>query len=163
MTGYRNLIAEIIKLSWLLVVLLVVVCVDSAHSSIPGPLRPYLFASQSGSHGFKLLPNKQEAGVRQKYTGVLFTLNPDGTEKEVWKHEMANVSSDVLVQSIDSSANLTATVVTISSSVLPSTRGCIVIYGFDGKIIRSLALAAIRFEFGAPLKPGSSSLSINID
>jgi len=54
--------------------------------------RPVVFASQSGHHGFKVLPKSFEAA-----SGVLFSVDAEGKDQVVWKSSLVNVPHQVFV------------------------------------------------------------------
>src|SRR5262245_17018742 len=87
---------------------------------------PKVFASQFGSHGFKLL--KPEFGGDSE--GLLFRLDAEGREQIVWQAKLINTPHQVIV---DEDGTY---VVTVDTYGILGYAHSLVIYGKQGKVIR---------------------------
>ncbi len=89
-----------------------------------GDPRPVLIASQSGQHGFKVLPKSFEAA-----TGVLFSVDSDGKDQVIWKSSLVNVPHQVFV------SNDGKRVVTVDTYAALGQKHSLVVYDDKGKVL----------------------------
>ena len=92
--------------------------------------RPVVYASQSGWHGFKVLPIKSS----ETASGVLFSLDADGQDKVVWKSRLVNVPAHVFVHEQGKH------VVTVDTYAALGYKHALVIYDDKGKVVADYKL-----------------------
>jgi hypothetical protein len=102
----------------------------SAHADKWAPPTPRVFASPSGSHGFKVL--KPEFGGASH--GTLFRLDTAGKEEVLWQERLINTPHRVFV---DDNGQYVVTVDTYGRLGFAHS---VVVYGDKGKLIRDFEL-----------------------
>ena len=103
---------------------------------------PQLFASGSGSYGLRTVPPKPGASsATRPFAGrsqaVLFGLNPDGTERPIWKGELVNIPHRAAI------ADSGKYFVTFDTWGRVGFEHSLVVYDSAGKVIADHALEAV--------------------
>jgi hypothetical protein len=118
------------RFSFVLTLAFVACLAAFAHADKWAPPTPRVFASPSGSYGFKVL--KPQFGSTSE--GMLFRLDGEGKEEVIWQGQLINTPQRVLVD--DDGKSL----VTIDTYGRLGFAHSVVVYGEKGKLIRDFEL-----------------------
>jgi hypothetical protein len=99
--------------------------------------RPRVFASAAGTYGFKVL----NPVFLRTATGLLFTLDEDGQETQIWQAELVNVPHRVFLP--DDGKR----VITIDTYGRLGSEHALVVYDEQGKVLEDYALDDLLTEF----------------
>jgi len=100
--------------------------------------RPQIFASSTGTYGFKTQPpNPPAAPLHGRSQGILFALAPDGNETVIWTGELVNIPVRAIV-SDDGKY-----VVTFDTWFRSGYEHCLVIYAEQGRVVADFNLEAL--------------------
>jgi hypothetical protein len=115
---------------------LVTVFAASVLAQSPAAPSPQVFASVSGTYGFKTQPS-QPPDVRGMSQGMLFRPGPSGTETVVWRGVLLNVPHRAIV------ADDGKYVVTLDVWGRQGYERCLVIYDEQGIVVASFDLEGL--------------------
>lgn len=116
-----------------LALLVVALLATATHADSWATPTPRVFANVWGSHGFKVMPNKDNAFAGPA-DAVLFQLDDKGDEKPVWKGRLVNQPHQAFV------APNGKHVVTIDTYGRLGFKHAVVVYDDKGKAVADLAL-----------------------
>lgn len=126
-----------------LILLAASLSVVSANTYVPP--RPLLVGSDFGDYGFKFLPrgvNTSSASARESW-GELVQLQADGSVKSLWKRQLVNVPSRILISP-------SGHVVTLDNwAGAGSPAHAVVIYDPSGRVVADLSFSQVITRPGA--------------